>query len=124
MDDAPADESPAHIFKDLPQVNMTVTQQHNGVDCGLYMLKYIELIARHQPEIKAPKSRRTALDICDYPALRFSSGDIDRFRVTMLTTIEEQAAAQRCGRHSTQPTAAVSRVEIAECAFELRMGRM
>ena len=46
MDDAPADESPAHIFKDLPQVNMTVTQQHNGVDCGLYMSGHYYLVSK------------------------------------------------------------------------------
>ena len=30
------------------EMNVKVRAQHNHVDCGLYMLRYIELISQHK----------------------------------------------------------------------------
>ena len=44
-----------HLFASYPERRMAVATQHNGHDCGLYMLKYIELLATHQTDLAQHK---------------------------------------------------------------------
>lgn len=56
------DGDSGHLFSELRSGYMEVTEQPNGYDCGLYMLKYIERIAEKQPDLsrfrKTPKAKK------------------------------------------------------------------
>ena len=49
------DGDSGHLFSELRSGYMEVTEQPNGYDCGLYMLKYIERIAEKQPDLSRKK---------------------------------------------------------------------
>jgi len=78
---------------------MVAPHQHNGHDCGLYMLRYIDLLATHQPALGERKRKRDAtLRWRDFPELSFCASDIDGFRVGMRRTIERAGASQRAAK--------------------------
>ena len=48
---------PSHLFTEYPEKTVACTHQHNGHDCGLYMLKHVELLATHQIALGEPRHR-------------------------------------------------------------------
>ena len=74
------------IFAALEERRIRVPLQHNGIDCGLYMLKYMERIATHMPELS------TIRDISTCPELTFSAEEINEFRMKMYYEICEEAS--------------------------------
>ena len=54
-----ARHSPPDLFRLMPQHDIHVPHQQNGVDCGLYMLQFIEKIAQVLPDLAAAKQRRS-----------------------------------------------------------------
>ena len=60
------------------------------------MLKYIEMLARHQPELgSVVRKPGAAYRWRDYPECEFSSEDVDEARVSMLRAIQQAGEAQR-----------------------------
>ena len=59
------------------------------------MLKYIELIAQHQPEITPRRDRLATAHVRDYPNLSFSSRDIDQLRKDMQREVARELKAFR-----------------------------
>ena len=61
--------------------------QHNHSDCGLYMLRYIELLSQHRTpscaQWKAAHTKRQS----DYNELKFSAASIDEKRGAMCREI-------------------------------------
>ena len=84
-----------HVFRDYPEHRMQIPDQPNGVDCGLYMLKYIEKIAKHQPDLTGKKRSRQTFDVGVHPELAFSQGDIAVFRKKMRLEIRELGRVQK-----------------------------
>ena len=66
---------------------LQVSCQHNHVDCGLYMLRYIELLSQHRTpscaQWKAAPTKRQS----DYNELKFSAASIDEKRGAMCREI-------------------------------------
>ena len=108
---------PSHLFTEYPEKTVACTHQHNGHDCGLYMLKHVELLATHQIALGEPRgigrrhSRESAslsfasgqpqareLRWRDHPELAFSSEDIDASRRRMRLTIGHLGEAQQAER--------------------------
>ena len=46
------------IFEQLPKLTIAVPLQNNSYDCGLYMLRFIEMIAERQPDLASAKRKR------------------------------------------------------------------
>ena len=73
--------------------------QHNGVDCGLYMLKYIEKLASDQTDLAAVagkrKRERDPVRWTDHPRLAFNMEEIDVFRMQLVHDINEASKAQK-----------------------------
>ena len=46
-----------HLFGELDECKVETISQHNGHDCGLYMLKYVEQISEHLPDL-AKKAKK------------------------------------------------------------------
>jgi hypothetical protein len=59
------------------------------------MLKYLHLIAQHQPDIKRKRDRLATANVRDYPDLTFDAETIDEFRSDMLRDIEAMGARQK-----------------------------
>ena len=97
----PAAAAPAqlpHVFADLPEHRMQVPMQVGGVDCGLYMLKYIELIAKKQLDLTgriSGRKRSRVFDSTTHPELAFVHRDIKRFRRDMHDSIEREGQTQK-----------------------------
>ena len=100
------DDGMSHYFSELPEHKMLVEAQHNGIDCGLYVLKRIEKIAEHQPNLTGKmigkKRDRCSFDSSNHPEICFTSSDIDQFRKKMRTDIEELARRQNQERRDEE----------------------
>ena len=101
-DYSPAPSAPAepaqHFFSDASgyeNAEVKVEFQHNGHDCGLYMLKYIEKLATHQPDLAASKAAGRKAKWEDHPELAFWSASIDEFRFQMSRDIVAGGVKQR-----------------------------
>jgi Ulp1 family protease len=96
-DDEPSSSPPLeHLFKDYEEQRVEVEHQHNGVDCGLYMLKYIEKLAKHRPDLASNTKRpRDTVRWADHADLRITDNDIEAFRIDMRHQIEELAEKQK-----------------------------
>ena len=60
---------------------MHVELQHNGYDCGLYMLQYIEKIAKEMPDLACKKRRGAERSVRwedGGPKLHFTENTIER----------------------------------------------
>ena len=84
----------SHVFADYDEVHVEVEPQHNGHDCGLYMLKYIEKLAKHQPRLGISKRRIGDLRWSEHTSLAFRARDIDEARVQMRTAIRHASKSQ------------------------------
>ena len=58
-------------FRELPTANVIVPKQQNSFDCGVFMLKYIDLIAQTAPDFGTDKRPRwdEHVDLC-FPRVR------------------------------------------------------
>ena len=57
-----------HLFAGLEDLRLEesrvhVELQHNGYDCGLYMLQYIEKIAKSMPDLVCKKRRAEGVQL-------------------------------------------------------------
>ena len=86
-----------HLFEHYPVLQVTVPQQPNGVDCGLYMLKFIEKLSATLPsfvlEDKRCGEHRTRWD--NVRELRFKPDDIPELRRQMADNIQTAGEEQR-----------------------------
>ena len=84
--------------------------QHNHSDCGLYMLKYIELLSEHRTPSSARWKAAPTKRQKEYNELKFSDVSIDEKRREMCTEIrrlgEEQRQLQEAIRASREEHAA------------------
>jgi hypothetical protein len=75
------DAPEGHLFKLLSECQLKVEFQHNGHDCGLYMLQYVKMVATCQPDLllHAPRHGiQHKLNWRDYSSLRLEgSGNWD-----------------------------------------------
>ena len=87
-----------------------VRAQHNHSDCGLYMLKYIELLSEHRTPSSARWKAAPTKRQKEYNELKFSDVSIDEKRREMCTEIrrlgEEQRQLQEAIRASREEHAA------------------
>ena len=74
-------------FDQLKAAEVEVPHQNNGYDCGLYMLKFIHLIAEHQPDFSDEETPRWA----SHPEIGFRRGEITELRRRMAKDIREMA---------------------------------
>ena len=74
-------------FDQLKTAVVKVPRQNNGVDCGVYMLKFIHLIAEHQPDFSDQETPRWA----SHPEIGFRGGEITELRRRMAKDIREMA---------------------------------
>ena len=100
----------AHLFERCSELKIEVEHQHNGIDCGLFMLKYIEQIATHAPDFlkqvkcrPRPNKPSPALRTFDttwhlhYPEMSFGTDVIDQMRTELFFEIKKGGADQRGG---------------------------
>jgi len=83
----PFDDEHLSLFDEMPQrVIPGLPEQQNFVDCGLFMLRYIERWATYMPDFasgdKCPPWGR-------YKELQFTHTDIERYRFEMKARIEQ-----------------------------------
>ena len=52
-----------HLFAGLEESRVHVELQHNGYDCGLCMLQYIEKIAKSMPDLVCKKRRAEGVQL-------------------------------------------------------------
>ena len=87
-----------------------VRAQHNHSDCGLYMLKYIELLSEHRTPSSARWKAAPTKRQKEYNELKFSDVSIDEKRREMCIEIrrlgEEQRQLQEAIRASREQHAA------------------
>ena len=78
-------EQALHLFRDYGHERVEVEFQHNGHDCGLYMLEYVRRLAQHQTDLTAAKrrGRNGGMHWNDHEVLRFTSDEIDSLREQM-----------------------------------------
>ena len=98
--------APAHLFAEYEDACVKVDYQHNGHDCGLYMLKYVEAIANHQPDLAKKKSKRTSPRWADHSELHFDHRAIDALRFHILRDIRDAGEKQKQGKAKRAKTAA------------------
>ena len=82
-----------------------VVHQHNDHDDGLYMLQYIEKVARHQPDFVQKKRRkrkdrdgnmlRYDCNWGDFPEMTFDPNDINELRFHMRRDIVNKGKEQK-----------------------------
>ena len=95
--DASRRERAIHLFEHYPVLQVTVPHQQNGVDCGLYMLKFIEKLSATLPnfalEDKRRGEHRARWD--NVRELRFKPDDIPELRRQMADNIQMAGEDQR-----------------------------
>ena len=78
-----------------------VPEQHNGYDCGLYMLRFIDKLARAQPDLskhqraRPPFKQRWAEFVGEDRRLFFDSKEIDLRRKEMAQEIVNRGEIQK-----------------------------
>ena len=75
-----------------------VELQHNGYDCGLYMLQYIEKIAKEMPDLACKKRRGAARSVRwedGGPKLHFTENTIETMRTDMVHAINDASETQK-----------------------------
>ena len=89
---APLLFQPTHLpqgpVRDYGHERVEVEFQHNGHDCGLYMLEYVRRLAQHQTDLTAAKrrGRNGGMHWNDHEVLRFTSDEVDSlFRACLLS---------------------------------------
>jgi len=87
----------AHLFQHYPVMQVTVPHQQNGVDCGLYMLKFIEKLSASMPSLVLGKRKRDEYRMRwdEVKELKFRLGDIAELRQQMADDIHSQSAKQQ-----------------------------
>ena len=95
-------------FEGMPEYEINVPKQQNSVDCGLYMLRYIEVVANRQPNLPGARRMRweDAIDKDGAPLGRtqLKPVDITEMRSSMSATIK-QLAVERRDRDASQKQA-------------------
>tara|TARA_B100000780_G_C20659460_1_gene262574 strand:- start:135 stop:407 length:273 start_codon:yes stop_codon:yes gene_type:complete len=74
--------------------------QHNHSDCGLYMLRYIELLSQHRTPSCAKWKAALTKRQREYNELTFSSDSIDEKRGAMCAEIRLLGTEQRAKKEA------------------------
>ena len=92
------DEERPPLFANLEESRVHVELQHNGYDCGLYMLQYIERIAKEMPDLACKKRRGAARSVRwedGGPKLHFTENTIEAMRTDMVHAINDASETQK-----------------------------
>mmetsp|Transcript_17899 Transcript_17899/g.57266 ORF Transcript_17899/g.57266 Transcript_17899/m.57266 type:complete len:86 (+) Transcript_17899:3-260(+) len=73
-------------------------RQHNHSDCGLYMLQFIEKLAKHASALKPPLESTPHPSWSAYEDLRFGKEDVRQMRRDMKRDIQLLGEQQACER--------------------------
>ena len=73
-------------------------RQHNHSDCGLYMLQFIEKLAKHASALKPPLESTPHPSWSAYEELRFGKEDVGQMRRDMKRDIQLLGEQQACER--------------------------
>ena len=85
-----------------------VPEQHNGYDCGLYMLRFIDKLARVQPDLskhqraRPPYKQKWAEFVKEHEDLFFDAKQVDVRRKEMALEIEAYGKTQKKERLQQQ----------------------
>ena len=92
------DEERPPLFANLEESRVHVELQHNGYDCGLYMLQYIEKIAKEMPDLACKKRRGSERSVRwedGGPKLHFTENTIETMRTDMVHAINDASETQK-----------------------------
>mmetsp|Transcript_47375 Transcript_47375/g.94511 ORF Transcript_47375/g.94511 Transcript_47375/m.94511 type:complete len:102 (+) Transcript_47375:793-1098(+) len=93
------------MFGGLPTANVNVPQQQNSYDCGVYMLKYIQLIAEHAPDFGSTPRPQWR----EHVELDFQTSEINKLRKQMAINIRDASEVQQAEKAKAQSEAGGSR---------------
>ena len=75
-------------FRLMETKEVKAPRQHNHSDCGLYMLQFIEKLAKHASALKPPLENTPHPSWSAYEELRFGKEDVRQMRRDMKRDIQ------------------------------------